>query len=144
MNRGAPIMVTLIRPSPDERAIRTLLDNWTRATGEGRQDDVLVGHAVDVVIYDVLPPLRYTSAGDYRASWDDWQPDTQGAMRFELDELEVRVGGDTAFAFGLLHCGGTLAGGNTFSDTVRATFCLGRTAGQWRIVHQHLSKPFGR
>ena len=122
----------------------TLLDDWTRATREGRSDDVLSGHAADVVIYDVLPPLRYTSASEYRASWDDWQPDTQGAMRFELDELEVRAGDDTAFAFGLLRCGGTLPDGKTFSDTVRATFCLGKAAGHWRVVHQHLSKPWGR
>ncbi len=55
-------MTTAIRANPDERAIQTLLDDWTRATREGRSDDVLSGHAADVVIYDVLPPLRYTSA----------------------------------------------------------------------------------
>ena len=137
-------MTTPIRSNTDEGLIRTLLDDWTRATREGRDDEVLAAHAADVMIYDVLPPLRYTSAREYRASWDDWQPDAQGAMRFELEELEVRAGDDTAFAFGLLHCGGTLPDGKTFSDTVRATFCLGKTGGQWRVVHQHLSKPFGR
>ncbi len=65
-------------------------------------------------------------------------------MRFELEELEVRASDDAAFAFGLLRCGGTLPDGKTFSDTVRATFCLGKAAGRWRVVHQHLSKPWGR
>lgn len=135
-------MTIPIRSTPDEGLIRTLLDDWTRATREGRDDDVLAAHAADVVIYDVLPPLRYTSASEYRASWDDWQPDAQGEMRFELEDLVVRVGSDTAFAFGLLQCSGTLPDGKTFSDTVRATFCLGKTGGQWCVVHQHLSKPF--
>lgn len=137
-------MTAPTRSSPDERAIRALLDNWTRATRERRDDDVLAAHAADVVIYDVLPPLRYTSSSEYRASWDDWQPDAQGEMCFALEELKVRVGDDTAFAFGLLQCGGTLPDGKTFRDTVRATFCLGKTGGQWRVLHQHLSKPFGR
>lgn len=137
-------MTASICSGPDEGLIRNLLDDWARATREGRDDEVLAAHANDVVVYDVLPPLRYTSASAYRASWDGWQPDVQGEMRFELEELEVRAGSDTAFAFGLLHCGGTLPDGQTFSDTVRATFCLGRIEGRWRVVHQHLSKPFGR
>ncbi len=117
-------------------------DDWTRATREGRSDDVLSGHAADVVLYDVLPPLHYTSASEYRASWDNWRPDTQGAMRLQLDELEVRAGDDAAFAFGLLRCGGTLPDGKTFSDGARHVLPR-QGRGRWRVVHQHL-KPLGR
>lgn len=137
-------MITPSRSNTDEGLIRALLDDWSRATREGRDDEVLAAHAAEVMIYDVLPPLRYTSARAYRASWDEWQPDAQGETRFELEDLEVRAGSDTAFAFGLLRCGGSLPDGKTFSDTVRATFCLGKIDGRWRVVHQHLSKPFGR
>ena len=127
--------------SEDETEIRSLLENWTQATREGRQDDVLKRHAADVVIYDVLPPLKYTSAADYRASWDEWQPAAKGEMKFELEELKVYTGVDTAFAFGILQCGGTLPSGKQFKDTVRATFCLRKDGDDWIVMHQHISKP---
>lgn len=128
----------------DDPAIRAVLDDWVRATREGRQDDILVHHATDVVLYDVLPPLRYTCAAEYRASWDSWQPDAQGEMLFELEDLSVHASGDAGFAYGILQCGATLPDGRTLRDTVRATFCLVKTGAGWRIVHQHISKPAGR
>lgn len=127
----------------DERAIRHVLEQWTRATREDRREDILANHSDDVRIFDVLPPLLYDSAASYRASWDEWQPDTQGATQFELRDLHVTAGADVAFAHGLLECGGTLPDGRTFRDTVRATFCLRRTDSGWQVSHQHVSKPFG-
>lgn len=128
----------------EEAAIRTVIDQWARATREGRHDDVLANHLDDLVIFDVLPPMQYTSASAYRASWESWQPDTQGDMQFELADLSVRAGGNVGFAFGLLHCGGTLPNGQSFNDVVRITFCLTRQAGQWKVAHQHVSKPIGQ
>ena len=127
-----------------ETDIRSLLMSWTRATREGRHDDVLKRHAADVVIYDVLPPLRYASAAEYRASWDEWQPDAQGEMRFELEDLTIHAGAEAAFAFGILQCGGTLPSGKQFKDTVRATFCLIKSDNEWLVCHQHISKPVGK
>lgn len=128
----------------EEMAIREVLEHWARATREGRHDEVLVNHLDDLVIFDVLPPMRYESAAEYRASWDAWQPNAQGEMRFELEDLSVTAGNDIAFAFGLLQCGGTLPNGKTFRDTVRITFCLRKLDGQWKIAHQHVSKPYGQ
>ncbi|MBK8638234.1 MAG: nuclear transport factor 2 family protein [Chromatiaceae bacterium] len=130
--------------SADESAIRSVLDAWTRATREGRLDDVLTNHDEKVLIYDVLPPMKYSSASEYRKTWDEWQPDAQGEMRFELEGLEVTVGTDAAFAYGILQCGGTLLDGKAFRDTVRATFCFSKKDGKWKVVHQHISKPYDR
>lgn len=135
----------LSRPSigidGEASAIRALLESWASATRQGRPDDVMANHAADVLVYDVLPPMKYESAAAYRKSWDDWQPDTQGEARFELEDLSVTAGADVAFAHGFIQCGGTLPNGRTFQDTVRATFCLGRANGQWKVLHQHISKP---
>ena len=113
--------------NPDEAAIRQVLNRWAEATREGRQDDVLAHHQDDLVIFDVLSPLRYTSAAQYRASWESWQPDARGAVLFAL-----------------LQCGGTLPDGQTFSDTVRITFGLRKRDGQWKVAHQHVSRPIDR
>ena len=126
----------------EESKIRVLLELWANATSQGRQDEVLTNHAEDVLIYDVLPPLKYESAAEYRKGWDDWQPDTQGEMQFDLQDLSVTAGSETAFAHGIIQCGGTLANGKTFQDTVRATFCLSKIDNEWSVVHQHISKPF--
>jgi len=46
----------------DEPAIRALLDEGARSTREGRLDEVLTNHDDNVLIYDVLPPMKYESA----------------------------------------------------------------------------------
>lgn len=96
------------------------------------------------MIFDVLPPLQYRASEAYRESWDEWQPDTQGAVLFDLHDLQISHGTDLAFAHCLIHCGGTLADGNSFEDWVRATFCLRKGKSGWQIVHQHISKPFAQ
>lgn len=128
----------------EELAIRQVVEDWARATREGRHDDVLVNHQDGLVIFDVLPPMKYESAAAYRESWDDWQPDAQGEMRFEIEGLSVTAGEEVGFAFGLLQCGGTLPGGMTFRDTVRVTFCLRKQGGKWKVAHQHVSKPYAK
>ncbi|MDA0835450.1 MAG: nuclear transport factor 2 family protein [Planctomycetota bacterium] len=130
--------------SVDEIAIHKLLTEWTDATREGRQEDILSNHAPELLVFDVLPPLKYDSAESYRASWDDWQPDTQGEMTFHLEDLEITAGDTVGYAHGVLHCGGSLPDGKTFSDTVRATFCLRKVNGKWTVFHQHISKPYDR
>ena len=52
------------------------------------------------------------------------------------------VGDDVAFAHTLFQCGRALPSGTTFSDTATATFCLSKHDTEWRIAHQHNSKPF--
>ncbi|MCT0208121.1 nuclear transport factor 2 family protein [Synechococcus sp. CS-1332] len=128
----------------DEAAIRNVLEQWVQATRDGRQEEVLANHQDDLVLFDVLSPLQYTSAAQYRASWDSWQPEVQGALQFALHDLSVRAGVDVGYAFGLLQCGGTLPDGQTFGDTVRITFCLLKCDGQWKVAHQHVSKPVER
>lgn len=128
----------------DEEQVRQILEQWALATRENLQDAILKNHAPDVVIYDVLPPMKYDSAEAYRRSWGDWQPETEGEGRFDLEDLSVVAGADVAFAYGFVHCGGTLPNGKTFEDLVRATFCLRRCGRSWWIEHQHISKPFGQ
>lgn len=127
----------------DAEHVRQLLLAWATATRTGAHDAVLQGHAPDVLVYDVLPPLLYRGADAYRASWSSWQPQTQGDDTFEFTELEVVAGSGVAFASGLIKCGGTLQGGRTFEDLVRATFCLQKSSDEWLVTHQHISRPTG-
>ena len=119
-----------------------MLESWAKATRQNRKDDILKNHTPDLVIFDVLPPMKYESAEPYRRSWDDWQPETQGEGQFELENLAVTVGSNVAFAHCFISCGGTMPDGRSFQDLVRATFCLKKLKGSWKVMHQHISKPF--
>jgi ketosteroid isomerase-like protein len=121
--------------------IRRVLENWASATRCGKQDDVLAGHRPDVLIYDVLAPMKYEGAKAYRASWNEWQPETASEGMFDLEDLMITAGSDVAFAHAFIRCGGAMPNGNTFEDIVRATFCLTYETGRWMVSHQHISKP---
>ena len=68
-------------------------------------------------------------------------PTHQGEGQFDLQDLSVTAGVDVAFAHCLIKCGGVLPNGRTFADLVRATFCLCKVSGSWKVAHQHISKP---
>jgi ketosteroid isomerase-like protein len=124
-----------------EEQIRRLLEAWASATRQNRKSEVLANHSANVLIYDVLAPMKYEGAETYRRSWDEWQPDTQGEGQFGLEDLSIKAGEDVAFATSFIRCGGTLPDGRTFEDLVRATFCLQKQSNSWVITHQHISKP---
>jgi ketosteroid isomerase-like protein len=127
----------------DSDVIRKILERWAETTRKGRLDEVLKNHDKDVLIYDVLAPMKYEGAEAYRASWGEWHPETPADGVFELQDLAITAGEDVAFAHGLLQCGGTMPDGKVFSDMVRATFCLKKIDGGWKVTHQHISKPLG-
>ena len=124
--------------------VRAVLEEWAAATRLGRKEQVLRHHAEDLVIFDVLPPMKYESAEAYRRSWDEWQPETQGEAVFDLEELAITAREELAFAHCFIRCGGRLADGSRFQDLVRATFCPEKVNGAWRVQHQHVSKPYAR
>src|ERR1700688_280255 len=107
----------------DESQIQALLERWANTTRRGELNEVLANHSPTVLIYDVLPPMKYEGADAYRRSWGDWPPDTQGEGQFDLQDLSVHAGTTVAFAHAFIKCGGTLPNGRKFEDLVRATFC---------------------
>jgi PhnB protein len=54
----------------------------------------------------------------------------------------IIVGGDVAYAYGLQHMTGTKTDGEEVDLWFRATVCLRREDGRWRITHMHDSVPF--
>jgi ketosteroid isomerase-like protein len=122
--------------------VRAVLEEWAAATRQSRTDEILKHHSTNLVIFDVLPPMKYESADSYRRSWEEWEPDTRGEAVFNLENLTITAGNDLAFAHIFIRCGGTFPDGRTFQDLVRATFCLKKVDGSWMVEHQHVSKPY--
>lgn len=119
--------------------ISSLLYNWADATQKGENDKVLSNHSSDVLIFDVLTPLQYKGADEYKKSWAEWQPEYQEESLFEIHELDITTSETVAFAHGLIKCGVSPK-----NDWVRATFCLLKTDDKWKITHQHISMPISK
>jgi len=122
--------------------VRAVLEEWAAATRQSRTDEILKHHSTNLVIFDVLPPMKYECADSYRRSWEEWEPDTRGEAVFNLENLTITAVSDLAFAHSFIRCGGTFPDGRTFQDLVRATFCLRKVDGSWMVEHQHVSKPY--
>ena len=125
----------------NQDAVVSVLEKWAEATRQDRKDDVLNNHAENVVIFDVLGPMKYQGRAEYRTSWGEWQPESMPEMVFALKDLRITAGSDVGFAYGFIHCAGTTPDGHDFEDLVRATFCLEQHDGRWLVTHQHISKP---
>lgn len=98
-------------------------------------------YAQDIVSFDVEPPLQHVGAEAKLKNWARVFTVFRD-VDYEVRDLAVAVGGDVAFGhcFGRLH--GTLADGTaTDGMWVRATLCLRRLDGAWRIVHDQASVP---
>lgn len=127
----------------DEAQINDLLDGFTRAIHDKNARAVVAFYARDVVAYDLAPPLRLEGEAvrDPRHI-QQWFDTWDGPIVSEPHQLEIVVGGDVAYAFGLRHMTGTKTDGKRADLWFRATACFRREDGTWKITHVHNSVPF--
>jgi uncharacterized protein (TIGR02246 family) len=125
--------------TPDETAVRTLVEQWAQAVHRGDLATVLAAHDDDVVMFDVPPPedgVRGIAA--YRDTWPGffrWQRNAT----FDLLSLDVVAGDDVAFAYGLLRCGTPQQNTADPARRLRLTIGLRKVAGRWTVTHEHHS-----
>ena len=55
----------------DEAAIQGLLDDCTRSLRDKNIEGVMSIYAQEVVSFDLVPPLRYMGADEYRKRWEE-------------------------------------------------------------------------
>jgi len=126
----------------DEAQIRQLIEGWANAVHGGDLDGVLADHAQDIVMFDVPPPFDGVRGIDaYRQTWPpffEWQ--AHGAV-FDIESLDVVVGVDVAYAFGLLRCGTPRELAELPENRLRLTVGLRKEGGRWVVAHEHHSFP---
>jgi len=124
----------------DETAIRAVLK--TVGQGHHDKDATTIGEqfAPDAVVFDLAPPLAPRFDHQGLAAWlDTWD----GPVAQEWRDLTVTTGGDLAFCHGLCKVTATTkSDGQRAEWWQRATVCLRRVDGGWKIVHEHTSVPF--
>jgi len=124
----------------DEQQVRDLIERWATAVHDGDMPAVLADHATDIVMFDVPPPERgIRGINAYRDTWPgffEWQ--ASGAV-FEIESLDITVGGDVAFAFALLRCGTPEQFERKPEQRLRLTIGLRKVGGRWMVTHEHHS-----
>ncbi len=128
--------------STGQAEIRKLIDTRVHAIAAKDIETLMANHAADVLSFDVIDRLQVRGADGVRERALNWFGAYQGAIGYEVRDLEVTAGADVAFCTYLYHVSGTLKAGGAVSMWVRATVCLHRIGGTWRIVHEHQSVPF--
>jgi ketosteroid isomerase-like protein len=128
--------------SIDEAAIRQRLDMLVEAIRTRDLDGVKPIYAPDIVTFDVEPPLQRVGIAGKCENWEGVFTLFQAPVTYEIRGLTIVVGDDVAFTHSLNRLSGTLQNGTWNSGFwVRATLCLQKIAGTWRIVHDHASVP---
>jgi len=127
--------------SRDEADIRALVETIDKAHHNKDAAAIVAPYAQDAVVCDLAPPLSHRGMNlQAKQAWlDTWD----GPIERESRELDITVSGEFAFCHGYYRLGGTpKAAGRPISFWMRATVCLYRDTGAWRIVHEHTSVPF--
>ena len=104
-------------------------------------DRLMSLYSPDIVYFDIIPPHRFTGAGEVRRNFLRWFAEYQGDIELDTQDLSVAVSGDVAFAHMLHPDSGTRRNGRDITVVVRSTVCLRRIDGQWLITHEHISFP---
>jgi uncharacterized protein (TIGR02246 family) len=121
--------------------VRNVVEGWARAVRARDIDAVVRHHASDLLMFDVVGPVRLQGLDAYRRTWiEQFFPWHGGTGRFDLVDLKVSAGADVAFATALLECEGT-EDGKKAAFTLRLTVGLEKRDGEWVVVHEHHSQP---
>lgn len=125
----------------DEADIRALVEMVGKAHHNKDAAAIVAPYEQDAVVCDLAPPLSHRGM-DLQAK-QAWLETWEGPIDRESSDFKITVSGDFAFGHGFYRLSGTpKAAGRPISFWMRATVCLHRDGGIWRIVHEHTSVPF--
>jgi ketosteroid isomerase-like protein len=133
---------TVMTDSGSEAAIRQIIDERANAVRRGDVEAMSADVADDVVIFDVVNPLRQLGKVASRARAPEWVTSYDGAIGWESRDVEVFADGNVAFSHAFSHVTGKLKAGDEIDMWFRTTLGFRRVGGRWLIVHDHGSSPF--
>ena len=126
----------------DLPAIRAVIDAIMKAVRTNDVEAFLRHCASDLVVFDMIPPLEKKGTEALRHSWAIAMGSLEGPIEYEIDHLDIAIGGDIALSRSLAHYGGTTKDGRRILNHLRSTLGFRKIGGQWKLIHQHVSVPF--
>jgi ketosteroid isomerase-like protein len=134
-------MPTAATSTVEEDEIRTRMDGLAQALRAKDLDSLMAYYATDTVVFDIRPPARVRSADAYRKNFETWFGSVEGAIDYELHDLQIVANGDVGFCHSLSHVRSTRTGGDKVDYWVRVTSGFRKIEGRWLIAHEHISMP---
>jgi uncharacterized protein (TIGR02246 family) len=126
----------------DQAQIRDMMAEWVTAACAKDVNQLMSLHAPDVLLFDVVNPLRYDGLDAATKRMKDWFSSFQGPIDYEMRDLTIAADEDVAFCHGLHHVNGTRTDGTPLDMWWRATVCFRKLDGRWMVTHAHSSVPF--
>jgi ketosteroid isomerase-like protein len=84
-----------------EAQIRAVIDDWADALRAKDVGGVMSHYAVDIVSFDLAPPLQYVGAAALRKSLAEWFSRWHGPIGYEIRDLSITASEDAAFSHSL-------------------------------------------
>jgi uncharacterized protein (TIGR02246 family) len=125
-----------------EAEIRAIIEARSRAVRAGDVSAMMADVVDDVVIFDVVDPLRRVGKTASRDRVTEWVASYEGPISWEYRDVQVEAAGDVAFSHALSRVTGKLKTGTKIDMWFRTKLGFRRTGGRWLIVHDHGSVPF--
>lgn len=136
-------MPTDVSTTLAEAQIRQLIDGYVNAVRARDLDAIIANYANDVVFFDAIPPLQYTGAQAYRKNWQDCFDAMEGAIGYEIADLDVSANDELGFAHSVNRLSGTVKKDGTKMEMwFRSTVGFRKAGGKWLVTHEHASVPF--
>ena len=130
-----------MRTPADSEVVR-IVEARASAIGRADVEAMLADVADDVVVFDVVDPLRRTGRAAVRERAAEWVASYDGPITWQDRDVVVVASGDVAFVAMLSRVTGILKAGNRVDMWFRKTLGLQRRDGRWLITHDHASVPF--
>jgi ketosteroid isomerase-like protein len=111
-------MAPVNNKNDDDAQIRKIVENRVQAILDKDIDAAMAPHAPEVVMFDVVSPLRYSGSAAVRERTETWFAAYQSSIGYEVRDLSITTGESVA------------------------TLCFQKTDGTWLLAHEHDSVPF--
>jgi len=126
----------------DEAQIRDFIAEHVEAIRNKDIGKAIAHYADDVVLFDVVGPLQQKGAKMLRQRLEDWFSSFEGAIGFEIKDLNMAIGDNAGFCFSFNHVSATTKDGGKLDMWWRETLGWQRINGQWLVTQAHSSVPF--
>ena len=127
---------------PAQESIREQVRRWQQAIRDQDRDAVLALYSPAIRSFDVILDQQVRGEQPYRQHWERCMTFCNGEPVFQMYDMEVTVEGGLAISHGLIYCGCENENGEMQTGWMRGTFVWQQEAGEWCIVHEHLSNAF--
>jgi ketosteroid isomerase-like protein len=128
----------------NEAQIRAVIEDWAEAHRVKDAARVTSHYTPDNVQFGMAPPLLQAgpTARDTKA-FAAWFAGFSGPIDYDIRDLTIVAGEDTAFCYFLNRLGATAVQYQArFQVWNRGTLGLRKVDGRWLIAHAHASVPF--